>query len=110
MYSDGGAADGHVRKAQARFDARPGPRNPTDKSPLLVVAFELVDQPDFNFAGLAAALERRLGTPDASSTQTGAVFRTWHLKQPAGRRADRGRAQGGDNGESITIVQLVQNP
>ena len=108
LFSDGGAADGHVRHAQARFDRAP-PSAATAAMPLFVVALELVEQPDFTFDGFAAALERRLGTPDQSSSVEGATFRNWRLKQLPGRSLTIARAQATDNGDRITIVQLVQN-
>ena len=108
LFTDAGPADGHVRAAQAHFDTAPV-RGPNDKIPLFSVAFELVDQPDFSFDGLASAMEHRLGTPTASSNRSGAVFRTWLMPNPAGRSFTIARAQGSDNGDPITIVQLVQN-
>lgn len=109
LYTDGGPADGYVRHAQAHFDLTPTVRKDADKVPLFAVAFEFVDQPDFSYEGLAAALEQRLGTPTAHSNQTGAIFRTWLLKQPEGRTVTLARAQGSDNGDTITIFQLIQN-
>lgn len=109
LFTDGGPADGHVRNAQAHFDVTSAVRGPNDKIPLFAVAFELVDEPDFSFDGLAAAMEHRLGTPTASSNRTGAVFRTWLLPSPVGRSFTIARAQASDNGDPITIVQLVQN-
>jgi len=109
LFTQEAPADGHVRNAQAQFDTIGATRPATDKMPLFSVAFELVDQPDFSFDGLAAALERKLGTPTASSNQAGAVFRTWLLAEPHGRSFTLARAQGSDNGEMITIVQVVQS-
>ena len=110
LYSDGGPADGHVRHAQARFDTRPANAVvKTDKQPLFVVAFELVEEPHFSFIGFAAALERRLGTPDRSSNLGGAAFRTWDLKQIPGRTLTVARTQSSDNGEPVAIVQMIQN-
>jgi len=74
----------------------------------LSVAFELANQSDFTFEGLAAALEQRLGTPTTSSNQIGATFRTWLLKQPDGRSFTIAQAQGSDNGDAVTIVHLIQ--
>ena len=108
VFSDGGLADGHVRHAQARFDLTPT-SGATANMPLFVVALELVEQPDFTFDGFAAALERRLGTPDQSSAVEGATFRNWRLKQLQGRSLTIARAQASDNSDRITIVQLVQN-
>jgi hypothetical protein len=108
LYTDSAPADGHVRNAQAHFDTIGGVRPPNDKLPLFSVAFELVDQPDFTFDGLASAIERKLGTPTASSNRNGAVFRTWLLKEPAGRSFTVARAQATDNGDPIIIVQLLQ--
>jgi hypothetical protein len=107
VFSDGGLADGHVRHAQARFDLAPT-SGATANMPLFVVALELVEQPDFTFEGFAAALERRLGTPDQSSALAGATFRNWRLKQFPGRILAVARSQASDNSDSITIVQLIQ--
>jgi hypothetical protein len=107
LFSDGGMTDGYVRHAQARFDISSGPRAGA-KMPLFSVAFELVNQENFTFEGLAAALAQRLGTPSASSNQTGAVFRTWLLKEPEGRSFTVATSQASDNGDPITIVQLIQ--
>ncbi|MDB5394699.1 MAG: hypothetical protein JWM91_2205 [Rhodospirillales bacterium] len=107
LFSDGGMTDGYIRHAQARFDTRTGPRAGA-KMPLFSVAFELVNQDNFTFEGLAAALAQRLGTPSASSNQTGAVFRTWLLKHPEGRSFTIATSQASDNGDPITIVQLIQ--
>jgi hypothetical protein len=109
LFSDGGSTDGYVRHAQAHFDISRTPRAGADKIPLFSVAFELVDQPDFSFEGLASALEQRLGTPSVSSNQTGATFRTWLLKNPDGRNFTIARTQASDNGDPITIVQIMQN-
>jgi hypothetical protein len=109
VFTQDAPADGHVRNAQAQFDTLGASRPATEKMPLFSIAFELVDQPDFSFDGLAAAMERRLGTPTASSNHIGAVFRTWLLKEPQGRSFTLARAQGSDNGDMITIVQLVQS-
>jgi hypothetical protein len=109
LFSDGGSTDGYVRHAQAHFDTAPAAVSGANKMPLFIIAFELVDQPDFSFSALSAALETRLGTPGDSSDQGGATFRTWMLKQPNGRmlRIDRGQAS--DNGDPVTIVQIMQN-
>lgn len=107
LFSDGGSTDGYVRHAQARFDTTSGPLA-GPKMPLFSVAFELVNQENFTFEGLAAAMALRLGTPSASSNQTGATFRTWLLKQPEGRSITVATAQASDNGDQITIVQLIQ--
>ncbi len=109
LFSDGGSTDGYVRHAQAHFDTARVPRTGNDKIPLFSVAIELVDQPDFSFEGLASALEQRLGTPSLSSNQSGATFRTWILKNPDGRNFTVARAQASDNGDPITIVQVMQN-
>jgi len=109
LFSDGGSTDGYVRHAQAHFDISHAPRAGADKIPLFSVAFELVDQADFSFEGLSSALEQRLGTPTVSSNQTGATFRTWLLKDPAGRNFTIARSQASDNGDPITIVQVMQN-
>ena len=109
LFSDGGSTDGYVRHAQAHFDTSHAPRAGGDKIPLFSVAFELVDQADFSFEGLSSALEQRLGTPTLSSNQTGATFRTWLLKNPDGRNFTVARAQASDNGDPITIVQVMQN-
>jgi hypothetical protein len=109
LFSDGGSTDGYVRHAQARFDTSRAPRAGTDKIPVFSVAFELVDQSDFSFEGLASALEQRLGTPSVSSNQTGGTFRTWLLKNPDGRSFTVARAQASDNGDPITVVQVMQN-
>jgi hypothetical protein len=107
LFSDGGMTDGYVRHAQARFDTKTGPQTGA-KMPLFSVAFELVNQDDLSFEGLAAALAQRLGTPSATSNQAGAVFRTWLLKQPEGRSLTIATSQASDNGDPITIVQLIQ--
>jgi hypothetical protein len=109
LFSDGGSTDGYVRHAQARFDTSRAPRAGADKIPQFSVAFELVDQPDFSFEGLSSALEQRLGTPSVSSNQTGSTFRTWLLKDPDGRSFTVARAQASDNGDPITVVQVMQN-
>ena len=109
LFTQDAPADGHVRNAQAQFDTLGATRPAADKMPLFSIAFEMVDQPDFSFDGFAAAMERKLGTPTASSNQSGAVFRTWLLKEPQGRSFTVARAQGSDNGDMITIVQLVQS-
>jgi hypothetical protein len=109
LFSDGGSTDGYVRHAQAHFDTARVPRAGNDKIPLFSVAFELVDQPDFSFEGLSSALEQRLGTPSLSSNQAGATFRTWLLKDPDGRNFTIARAQASDNGDPITVVQVMQN-
>jgi hypothetical protein len=108
LFTDGGSTDGYVRHAQAHFDTAQAPGKEQSGIPLFSVALELVDQPDFSFEGLAAALEQRLGTPSSRSDQTGATFRTWELKQPAGRTVTVARAQASDNGDPITIVQIMQ--
>ena len=77
--------------------------------PLFSVALELVDQPDFSFNGLAAAMEHQLGTPTTTSNQSGATIRMWLLKDPQGRSITLARAPGSDNGEMVTIYQLIQN-
>jgi hypothetical protein len=107
LYTDGGSTDGYIRHAQAHFDVGALPHG-GEAMPLFSVAFELVDQPGFTFDGLAAALEQRLGTPSISSNQIGAIFRTWLLKQPEGRSFTLAQAQASDNGDPITIVQLIQ--
>jgi hypothetical protein len=109
LFSDGGSTDGYVRHAQAHFDTGPAAVSGPTKMPLFMIALELVDEPDFSFTALSAALEARLGTPTDSSQQDGATFRTWMLKQPNGRmlRIDRGQAS--DNGDPVTIVQIMQN-
>jgi len=109
LFTDGGMTDGYVRHAQAHFATAPAARDPGRIDPLFTVAFEMVQQPDFTFESLAAALEQRLGTPDGSSNQPGAAFRNWHLKQPAGRTLTVAKAQASDNGDPITIVQLTQD-
>jgi len=108
LFTDTAPADGHVRNAQAHFDTATT-RGPGDRIPLFAVAFELVDEPGFTFDGLASALSHKLGTPTASSNRSGAVFRTWLLTQPAGRSLTVARAQATDNGDPITIIQLLQN-
>ncbi|HTJ62383.1 MAG TPA: hypothetical protein VL899_01120 [Alphaproteobacteria bacterium] len=109
LFSDGGSTDGYVRHAQAHFDTTAPSVMAATKTPLFTIAFELVDQQDFTFSGFSAALAARLGTPSDSSDQAGATFRMWTLKQPNGRivRVDRGQAS--DNGDSVTIVQIMQN-
>jgi len=107
LFTDGGPTDGYVRHAQAQFDIATIPHGgPT--MPLFSVAFELVDQPGFTFDGLAAAMEQRLGTPSVSSNQAGAIFRTWLLKEPAGRSVTIAQAQASDNGDRITVVDMIQ--
>jgi hypothetical protein len=112
LFADGGSADGYVRHGMARFATNPPLKGPDDKStgrdPLFLVAFELVDQPDFTFKALSTSLEQRLGIPDSSSNQVGATFRTWDLKQLKGRSVTVARAQASDNGDPITIVQIKQ--
>ena len=108
LFTDGGSTDGYVRHAQAHFDISAAPRAAGSTDPLFTIAFELVEQPDFTFSGFAAALDRRLGTPATSSTQPGAVFRRWLLKAPAGRSLTLAQAQASDNGDPITIVQIMQ--
>jgi hypothetical protein len=105
IFSDGGPADGYVRHAQARFDLAAMPHGETL---LFTVAFELANQPDFTFDGLASALEARLGTPTSSSNQAGATFRTWFLKQVEGRNLTIAKAQASDNGDPVTIISLTQ--
>jgi hypothetical protein len=109
LFSDGGSTDGYVRHAQAHFDTTTPSVMTGTKTPLFMIAFELVDQEDFTFSGFSAALAARLGTPSDSSDQAGATFRMWMLKQPNGRmvRVDRGHAS--DNGDSVTVVQIMQN-
>jgi hypothetical protein len=109
LFSDGGSTDGYVRHAQAHFDTAPAAVSGANKMPLFMIALEFVDQPDFSFSALSAALEARLGTPTDSSNVGGATFRTWMLKQLNGRmlRIDRGQAS--DNGDPVTIVRIVQN-
>ena len=80
LFTDGGPTDGYVRHAQAQFDISAVPHE-GPAMPLFSVAFELADQPSFTFDGLAAAMEQRLGTPNLSSNQAGAIFRTWLLKE-----------------------------
>ncbi len=109
LYTDGGPSDGYVRYAQAHFNLTPLAAKDASQFPLFDVEFELTDQPDFTFEGLAAALERRLGTPSTSSDQPEAVFRTWLLKQPAGRTITLARANGSDNGDPAIVFQLIQN-
>jgi hypothetical protein len=109
LYTDGGPTDGYVRHAQAHFDLTPSVRKDADKIPLFSVEFELADQPDFTYEGVAAALEQRLGTPSAHSDQPGAVFRTWLLKKPEGRTITLARADGSDNGDPTIVFQLIQN-
>jgi hypothetical protein len=105
IFSDGGPTDGYVRHAQARFDLSAMPHG----QPLLfTVAFELTSQPDFTFEGLSSALEGRLGTPTSSSDQIGNTFRSWQLKQVAGRNLTIAKAQASDNGDPVTIVSLTQ--
>ena len=107
LYADGGSTDGYVRHAEARFDKSAMPHG-GPSAPLFSVAFEMVDQQDFTFEGLAAALDQRLGTPITHSDQIGATFRTWLLKSPQGRSLTIARAQASDNGDPITVVQLIQ--
>jgi hypothetical protein len=109
MFSDGGIADGHVRHAQASFDLRAPAPGAAAKTPAFFIALELVDEPDFTFDGIAAALERRLGPPDESSGRAGALFRTWHLKALPGRTVTIAPSQASDNGDAVTIVQIVQD-
>jgi hypothetical protein len=109
IFSDDGIADGHVRHAQASFDLRPPAPNATGKSPLFFIALQLTDEPDFTFEGLASGLEHRLGAPDESSGREGAVFRTWHLKAVPGRTLTVAQSQASDNGDPITVVQIVQD-
>ncbi len=107
LFTDGGSTDGYVRHAQAHYDIAALPHGGA-AMPLFSVAFELVNQQDFTFEGLASALEQRLGTPSVSSNQAGAVFRTWLLKQPDGRSFTLAQAQASDNGDPVTVVQLIQ--
>jgi hypothetical protein len=107
IFADGGPTDGYVRHAQAEYDTSAVPRGGPN-APLFSIAFELANQPDFTFEGLAAALEQRLGTPTTSSNQVGATFRTWLLKNPDGRSVTIAQAQGSDNGDPVTIVHLIQ--
>ena len=110
LFTDSMPADGHVRNAQAHFSVPNKSAGVIDSGlPLFAVAFELVDEPDFTFEGLASAIARRLGTPTASSNRNGATFRTWLMKAPLGRSFTIAKAQATDNGDPITIVQLVQN-
>ncbi|HLG86327.1 MAG TPA: hypothetical protein VKZ79_03930 [Alphaproteobacteria bacterium] len=109
LFTEEAPADGHVRQAQAQFDTVGAARPAAEKMPVFSVALELVDQPDFSFNGLAAAMEHQLGTPTASSNQAGATFRTWLLKDPQGRSITLARAPGSDNGDTAIIYQLVQN-
>lgn len=109
LFTQEAPADGHIRNAQAQFDTMGTARPTIEKMPIFSVAFELVDQPDFSFNGLAAAMEHQLGTPTASSNQPGATFRTWLLKDPQGRSITLARAPGSDNGEMAIIYQLLQN-
>jgi hypothetical protein len=108
LFTDGGATDGYVRHAQAQFAKTAGAPANQGKAPLFSVALEFVDQPDFSFEGLSAALEKRLGPPTTRSDQSGATFRTWLLKQPEGRTMTVARAQASDNGDPITIVYIIQ--
>jgi hypothetical protein len=107
LFSDGGGTDGYVRHSQARYDIAPA-QHAGVKSPLFSVAFEFANEANFTFEGLAAALAQRLGTPSTSSNQTGATFRTWLLDDPKGRSLTIATAQASDNGDPITIVQLIQ--
>jgi hypothetical protein len=109
LFTDGGSTDGYVRHAQAHFDISQAPRAAGSNDPLFTIALELVEQPDFTFEAFAAALERRLGTPATSSTQPGAVFRRWILKNPTGRSLTIAQAQGSDNGDFVTVVQIMQS-
>ncbi len=107
LFTDGGATDGYVRHAQAHFDTGPAAASPQD--PLFVVAFEFVDQEDFSFDALSSALEQRLGTPTMVANQAGGAFRAWKLKQPAGRSLSIAKGHGSDNGDAVTVVQLLQD-
>jgi hypothetical protein len=106
LFTDGGSTDGYVRHAQAHFDTAPAIRDETH--PLFTVALELVDQPGFTYAGLSDALLQRLGLPYSSGAQIGATFRTWRLRQPAGRILTVARSVASDNGDGITVIQLTQ--
>jgi hypothetical protein len=108
LFTDGGATDGYVRHAQAHFDTAPAAHDDAGMHPLFSVAFELVDQPDFSFDGLAASLEQKLGAPDNGSNRLGATFRTWNMKQPAGRTLTIAKGRASDNGDGVIIVQLIQ--
>lgn len=107
LFSDGGPTDGYVHHAQARFDNRT-PHQPGAGTSPFTVAFELANEGAFTFEGFSAALAARMGTPTSSSNQTGATFRTWQLKQPAGRSLTVATAQASDGPDQITIVQLSQ--
>jgi hypothetical protein len=107
LFSDGGGTDGYVRHAQARYDIAPA-QHAGVKGPLFSVAFEFGNEENFTFEGLAAALAQRLGTPTTTSNQSGATFRTWLLNEPKGRSVTIATAQASDNGDPITIVQLIQ--
>ncbi len=107
IFSDGGPTDGYVRHAQARFDLAAMPRGGAN-APLFTVAFDLANEPDFTFEGLAAALEARLGTPISSANQIGNSFRMWRLKQVDGRTLTIAKSQASDNGDPVTIVDLTQ--
>lgn len=109
LFTQEAPADGHVRNAQAQFDTMGASRPAAEAMPLFSIAFELVDQPDFDFAGFAAAMEHQLGTPAGSSNQSGATFRKWSLAEPRGRSITIARAPGSDNGEMAVIVQIVQS-
>jgi prepilin-type processing-associated H-X9-DG protein len=109
LFTDGGSTDGYVRHAMAHFDTRAAQGKGIQGVPLFLVAFELVDQPDFTFDGLSAALEQRLGPPTTRSNQSGATFRTWQLPQLEGRSLTVARAQASDNGDPITVAQIMQN-
>jgi len=108
LFSDGGGTNGYVRHAQAHFDTAPAATDPAGKHPAFSIAFELADQPEFSFADLAGALEQRLGKPDRRTDVIGAVSRAWALKQQPGRTLTIARAEASDNGDPVTIVQLVQ--
>lgn len=108
LFTDGKLVDGHVRHAQAQFDGKVGSRTTGDRTPVFSIALELGDEPDFTFDGLAAGFSRRLGTPGATSNRAGATYRVWYLKQPKGRTLTVARGQASDNGEPVTIIQLLQ--
>ena len=109
LYTDGGPTDGYVRHAQAHFDPTPTIRKGVDMTPQFDVVIDLADQDGFTYKDMAAALERRLGTPTTSSDQPGAIFRAWLLKEPVGRSITLAHAQGSDGPDMTTIFQLIQN-
>jgi hypothetical protein len=93
----------------ARFELGPVSAPVGGKATQFSIAIEFTDQPDFSYATLAAALEQRLGTPNMSSSEIGAVFRTWLLTNPAGRSLQLAKAQGSDNGDPVSVVYIIQN-